>query len=317
MTEYILFVDDEENILNSVVRTFVDSDFTILTAPDAARALDLLKSYTIAVLVTDNMMPGMSGMELLEQAKAVSANTVKIMMTAYTDLPTVIEAINRVEVFRFIVKPWDNQQLLATVSEGVNRYRLLESLRHESEAVLYALAETIELKDPYTKGHCERVAHYALLIADKLNLPENVKDDIRFGSWLHDCGKIGVPEKILNAPRSLRTDEIQTVRFHPEWGAEVARKARMSPIVINIIRNHHERFSGGGYPDNLTGERIPLEARIVAIADTYDALTSIRPYNEPRSREDAIGILRELSCRELDPQLTEIFLEILKREGQV
>jgi putative two-component system response regulator len=317
MNESILFVDDEENILNSVVRTFIDSDFTILSAPSAAQALDLLKSRKIAVLVTDNMMPGMSGMELLEVTRTVSPDTVKIMMTAYTDLPTVIEAINRVEVFRFIVKPWDNQHLLATVNEGVNRHRLLDSLRHESEAVLYALAETIELKDPYTKGHCERVAHYALLIADKLNLPDNVKDDIRFGSWLHDCGKIGVPEQILNAPRSLRNDEIATVRFHPEWGAEVARKARMSPIVINIIRNHHERYSGGGYPDNLTGEGIPLEARIVAIADTYDALTSTRPYNEPRSREAAIGILRDLSCKELDPVLTEIFLEILEREELV
>ena len=314
MSEKILFVDDEENILNSVVRTFVDSDFTILTAPSAAQALELLQNQKVAVLVTDNMMPGMSGMELLERVRSVSPDTVKIMMTAYTDLPTVIEAINRVEVFRFIVKPWDNQQLLATVNEGVNRFRLLESLKHESEAVLYALAETIELKDPYTKGHCERVAHYALLIADQLELPENMKDDIRFGSWLHDCGKIGVPEQILNAPRSLKSDEITTIHFHPEWGAEVARKARMSAVVINIIRNHHERFSGGGYPDNLSGERISLEARIVAIADTYDALTSTRPYNEPRSREAAIEILKELSGRALDPELTEIFLDILKTE---
>jgi len=314
MTETILFVDDEENILNSVVRTFVDSDFTILTAPDAAQALDLLKNRTIAVLVTDNMMPGMSGMDLLELTRTVSPDTVKIMMTAYTDLPTVIEAINRVEVFRFIVKPWDNQQLLTTVSEGVNRYRLLDSLRHESDAVLYALAETIELKDPYTKGHCERVAHYALLIAEALDLPDTFKDDIRFGSWLHDCGKIGVPEQILNAPRSLKADEVTTVRFHPEWGAEVARKARMSQVVINIIRNHHERYSGGGYPDNLAGDAIPLEARIVAIADTYDALTSTRPYNEPRSKIAAIGILKDLSKKDLDPVLTEIFLDILDRE---
>jgi len=314
MNETILFVDDEENILNSVVRTFVDSDFTILTAPDAARALDLMKSRKIAVLVTDNMMPGMSGMELLEKGRNVSPDTVKIMMTAYTDLPTVIEAINRVEVFRFIVKPWDNQQLIAIVNEGVQRYRLLDSLRHENEAVLYALAETIELKDPYTKGHCERVAHYALLIADALGLPENMKDDIRFGSWLHDCGKIGVPEQILNAPRSLRSDEIMTIHFHPEWGAEVARKARMSPIVINIIRSHHERYQGGGYPDNLCGEAIPLEARIVAIADIYDALTSTRPYNEPRSREAAIEILMELSGKDIDPELTQIFLDILAQE---
>jgi putative two-component system response regulator len=314
MNETILFVDDEENILNSVVRTFVDSDFTIITAPDAARALDMLKSRKIAVLVTDNMMPGMSGMELLELVRNVSPDTVKIMMTAYTDLPTVIEAINRVEVFRFIVKPWDNQQLIAILNEAVQRSHLLDSLRQENEAVLYALAETIELKDPYTKGHCDRVAHYALLIADALALPENIKDDIRFGSWLHDCGKIGVPEQILNAPRRLRSEEITTIHCHPEWGVEVARKARMSPIVINIIRNHHERYNGGGYPDNLYGEAIPLEARIVAIADTYDALTSTRPYNEPRSREEAIGILTELSGKKLDPELTEIFLDILTSE---
>lgn len=314
MTETVLFVDDEENILNSVIRTFADSHFIIRTAPDASKALDLVRNETIAVLVSDNMMPGMSGMELLELTKTISPNTVKVMMTAYTDLPTVIEAINRSEVFRFIVKPWDNQELVTIVEEGVTRYRLLESLRHENEAVLYALAETIELKDPYTKGHCERVARYALLIAEELNLPDSAKDDIRFGSWLHDCGKIGIPEQILNAPRKLSSDEITTIRLHPDWGAEVARKARMSPIVVNIIRYHHEHYQGGGYPDNLSGKEIPVEARIVAIADTYDALTSTRPYNEPRSRETAMGILREQCGKDLDPELTGLFLNILEKQ---
>lgn len=314
MTETVLFVDDEENILNSVIRTFADSHFIIRTAPDASKALDLVRNETIAVLVSDNMMPGMSGMELLELTKTISPNTVKVMMTAYTDLPTVIEAINRSEVFRFIVKPWDNQELVTIVEEGVTRYRLMESLRHENEAVLYALAETIELKDPYTKGHCERVARYALLIAEELNLPDSAKDDIRFGSWLHDCGKIGIPEQILNAPRKLSSDEITTIRLHPDWGAEVARKARMSPIIVNIIRYHHEHYQGGGYPDNLSGKEIPVEARIVAIADTYDALTSTRPYNESRSRETAMGILREQCGKDLDPELTGLFLNILEKQ---
>ncbi|MDD2319881.1 MAG: HD domain-containing protein [Geobacteraceae bacterium] len=314
MTETVLFVDDEDNILNSVIRTFADSHFIIRTAPDASKALDLVRNETIAVLVSDNMMPGMSGMELLELTKTISPNTVKVMMTAYTDLPTVIEAINRSEVFRFIVKPWDNQELVTIVEEGVTRYRLMESLRHENEAVLYALAETIELKDPYTKGHCERVARYALLIAEELNLPDSAKDDIRFGSWLHDCGKIGIPEQILNAPRKLSSDEITTIRLHPDWGAEVARKARMSPIIVNIIRYHHEHYQGGGYPDNLSGKEIPVEARIVAIADTYDALTSTRPYNESRSRETAMGILREQCGKDLDPELTGLFLNILEKQ---
>lgn len=313
MAESILFVDDEENILKSLLRTFADSGFFIRTASEAGQALEIMQKDKIAVLVTDNMMPGMSGMELLEKTKSISPDTIKVMMTAYTDLSTVIEAINRVEVFRFIVKPWDNNQLLTTIREAVDRYRVIASLSQENDAVLYALAETIELKDHYTKGHCERVAQYALLIADELELQHSERNDIRYGSWLHDCGKIGIPEQILNAPRKLETDEFAKIRLHPEWGAEVARKAQMSPIVINIIRYHHERYQGGGYPDNLAGEEIPLEARIVAIADMFDALTSTRPYNEPRSHKAATGILIEQKGKDLDPKLTEIFLAALER----
>lgn len=315
MLETILFVDDEESVLNSMTRIFADGDLRICTALDAAHALELIKNEKIAVLVADNMMPGMRGLELLELTSSLSPTTVKVMMTAYTDLPTMVDAINRGEVFRFIVKPWNNDNLVSIVREGVERHYLLESLRRENESVLYALAETIELKDPYTKGHCERVAHYALMIADALQLPEQVKDDIRHGSWLHDCGKIGVPERILNASRKLDDEEITLIRRHPEWGAEVARKARMPRMVINIIQYHHERYDGFGYPAGLAGEDIPIEARIVAIADTYDALTTARPYHEPHPADIALDILRMLSGDRLDPELTEVFVKIINERG--
>lgn len=311
MSDTVLIVDDEESVLNSLTRIFAYSDFPTRTASDASQALELLKNEKISVLLADNMMPGMRGLELLEQAKSVSPATVKIMMTAYADLPTMLDAINRGEVFRFIVKPWDNAELEYVVREGIRRYHLHESLCRENEAVLYALAETIELKDPYTKGHCERVASYALLIADALNLPEDMKNDIRYGSWLHDCGKIGVPEHLLNAARKLDGDELSIIRLHPEWGAEVARKARMSPTVVNIIRYHHEQYDGGGYPGNISGMGIPLEARIVAIADVYDAMTTERPYQEAITTALAMDCLRKRSGTGLDPYLVEKFLALL------
>jgi putative nucleotidyltransferase with HDIG domain len=315
MVETILFVDDEESVLNSLKRIFADGEYRTCTALDAVHALELIRNEKVAVLVADNMMPGMRGMELLELTSSVSPTTVKIMMTAFADLPTMVDAINRGEVFRFIVKPWDNDELVSIVREGMERHRLLESLRRQDEAVLYALAETIELKDPYTKGHCERVAQYALMIADALQMPQQVKDDLRHGSWLHDCGKIGVPERILNASRKLDEEELSMIRRHPAWGAEVARKARMPRMVINIIQFHHERCDGCGYPSGLVGEEIPIEARIVAIADTYDALTTVRPYHDPHPADVALDILRMLSGVRLDPALTELFITIISERG--
>jgi putative nucleotidyltransferase with HDIG domain len=311
MSETILFVDDEESVLNSITRAFFDTDLQIVTLPDAAEALAVLRREPVSVLVADNMMPGMKGMDLLKAARSVSPDTVKIMMTAFADLPTVMEAVNRAEVFRFIVKPWDNEDLIATVREGMERYRVARSRRREDDSVLHALAETIELKDSYTRGHCERVARYALLMADTLRLPEGMKKDIRYGSWLHDCGKIGVPENILNASRKLDGEELAMIRLHPDWGAEVARKACMSPTVVNIIRFHHEHFDGDGYPSRFSGRDIPVEARIVAIADTYDALTTERPYSCAHSKESARAILRSLRGKRLDPEITEIFLGLI------
>ncbi len=320
MPDTILFVDDEENVLSAVTRVFSDKDLRILTAPDAAGALEVLRREPVSVLVADNLMPGMKGMDLLKAARSLSPETIKIMMTAFADLPTVMEAINRADAFRFIVKPWKNEELIATVQEGVERYRMARSRRREDDSVLHALAETIELKDPYTRGHCERVARYALLMADALRLPEGMKKDIRYGSWLHDCGKIGIPENILNASRKLDGEEYAMIRLHPDWGAEVARKARMSPTVVNIIRYHHEQFDGGGYPSRFSGRDIPVEARIVAIADTYDAITTERPYCSAHPEESARAILRSLRGKRLDPEITEIFLGLLahgKRDDSV
>jgi len=311
MRENVLFVDDEGNILNSMERAFADVDVTVLKADSAKEALRLIGEKEIAVLITDNRMPGMCGIELLTCLKDLSPETVKILMTGHADLSTAIEAINIGEVFRFIVKPWENESLIRTVQEGVEHYRFVQTLRNSDEATLLSLAQTIELKDPSTRGHCDRVAGFALMIADQLNHPEETKLHIKYGSWLHDCGKIGVPDAVLNFSGKLKDADFNTIKQHPVWGARVARQARLPQAVINIILFHHERFDGEGYPHGLRGRSIPIEARIVTIADIFDALTSNRPYREALPWEEALELMDAMSGTYLDPDLLWLFHAVI------
>lgn len=311
MHENVLFVDDEGNILNSLERAFADVDVTVLKADNAKDALRLIGEKEIAVLITDNRMPGMCGIELLTCIKDLSPETVKILMTGHADLSTAIEAINIGEVFRFIVKPWENEALIRTVREGVEHYRFVHSLRNSDEEKLLSLAQTIELKDPYTRGHCDRVAGFALMIADRLKLAKEAKLHIKYGSWLHDCGKIGVPDAVLNFDGKLKDAEFNVIRQHPVWGARVARQARLPQTVINIILFHHERYDGEGYPNGLRGRTIPIEARIVTIADIFDALTSKRPYREALPWEEAIDLMESMSGNYLDPDLLWLFQAVI------
>ena len=309
----VLFVDDEPSILRSVERTFHDADLRILTADSGEEALKILGQEEIAVVVSDNRMPGMSGIDLLMRVRTLSPDTVRIMMTAFADLRTVIAAINTSEVFRFVTKPWDNDNLIEVINEGVTRYRVVGELRNRDESSYLSIAQTIELKYPYTRGHCDRVADYAVSLSVALGLPETVIREIRFGSWLHDCGKIGVPEVILNYGGRLSLDQFELVKQHPLWGSEVARQARMSGTIVNIILHHHERYDGSGYPVGLIGDHIPIEARIVTIADVFDALHSDRPYRKAYDGAHVLSIMREYTGSFFDPSLMELFMPIAEK----
>ncbi len=314
MQETILFVDDDRLILTYAMDVFHEKGLNVLTAGSGIEALQIIQEQPIAVLVTDNHMPEMEGLELLDRVAEISPDTVKIMMTGCTDLPTLLTAINRGEVFRFVPKPWEGAVMLKAVRDAIRRFRLLQGVQREEEFVLFSLAQTIELKDSLTKGHCDRVATYALQIATARGLDEGTHRDIRYGSWLHDCGKIGVPETILNAPRALTNEEMLIVKKHPIWGTEVARKANLSPAVQDIILYHHERFDGKGYPSGLAGEDIPLEARIVAIADVYDALATERPYRPAIPRTKARHMVAEQRGTTFDPDILDLFLRIIDNQ---
>lgn len=305
----ILLVDDEQNILNALKRVLMDQDIRILTTTSPFEALEILKNNNISVIVSDNLMPGMNGIDFLQKAKFISPESVRVMMTGYADVQAAIDAINKGEVFKFLTKPWDVEEFKNVVLDSVIRHDMVHSMREADDSKLYSLAQTIELKDPYTRGHCDRVAQYSLAIAGALGFPEDRQTFIKHGSWLHDCGKIGVPESILNYNGPLSPEQMDIVKNHSRWGAEVGRLAKLPDTVVNIILFHHEKYDGTGYPENLKGTEIPLEARIVSVADIFDALTSERPYRDAMSREEALKILIDGSGTHTDPELVDIFIK--------
>jgi len=304
----VLLVVVEANTLNALARLFLARDVRVLRAGNGEEALGIVRREPVAVVVSDNLLPGMLGVELLSRVRDLSPDTVRVLLTETAGLPTAAEATTRGEVSRFHVKPWLDEEIVRTVEEGLWRYRVVRSLRPGDDAALHAIAQTIELRDPYTRGHCDRMAAFALKIAEAMNLPEGTRRAIKHGSWLHDCGKIGVPEAILNRPGKLSTADFEVIKKHPVWGADVGRQANLPEEVINIILHHHERFDGRGYPTGAKGTEIPLEARIVAVADIFDAMSTDRPYAKGYEREEVMRVMGVLRGAALDPQLVDIFL---------
>ena len=314
MHEFILVVDDSLPTLHRTAELIRKSGAKVLEALSPVQALEIVSTHQVAVVVSDYYMPKMDGNEMLAKLTSISPHTIKIMMTSSSNIAIAINSINEGGVYRFVRKPYDDDDLMAAVREAVRRYKQLDAMRQDDERIIHSLAEAIELKDPYTRGHCERVAGYSLQLAGALGLSIELQRDIRFGSWLHDCGKIGVPEDILNACRGLENSEMNVVTMHPEWGANVADVANFSREIKNIVRYHHENYDGTGYPEQLKGEEIPLEARIVAIADTYDAITSDRPYRAAMNVNEALEVMNDMRGVKFDPVLLDLFLEVICEE---
>ncbi len=308
----VLIVDDEPPVLSALSRLFNNEPWRIVTAPDAKEAVDILSQTEVAVLLSDYCMPGEDGLQLLKSVKSSSPDMVRILMTGFAELDVAVQAINEGEVFKFVVKPWNDEELSEIVRDAINRYHFTRAMRSSDEATLRSLAQTIELKDVYTRGHCERVTHYAVRLAENCGAGIEQLRFIRHGCWLHDCGKIGVPDTILNKKGPLTAEEYKLIKNHPTWGMEVAQKAGLNQSVLDVIQYHHERFDGSGYPSALAGHSIPFEARITAIADVYDALTTDRAYRGKYTQGKALSIMKAEMGKGFDPKLLEAFQDTVK-----
>ncbi len=314
----VLVVDDEPDNLELLRRTF-RREYNVLAADSGFAALDAVKGEDVALIISDQRMPGMTGAEMLARTVDTHPDTIRLILTAYTDVKDLISAINEGKVYRYVTKPWDPDELKLTVTRALEAYQLqldnkmlLERLRENFAKTLQILAVTLDARDPYTAGHTGRVAYWSLEIAARINLSEEEKEILRTGSFLHDIGKIGVKEAVLHKNGRLTDEEYQHIMQHPSVGARIIEPMPDLAPMIPVVKYHHEKLDGTGYPEGLKGDQIPLLARIASIADIYDALVTDRPYRKGMPREQALEIVESAKGKHLDPDLTAIFTEIVQ-----
>ena len=320
MPHKIMLVDDEPANLRLLERLF-RRDYHILTASSGMEALRLLDQHDVALLITDQRMPGMSGIELLKRTAEMRPHIVRIILTGYTDVTSLVEAINWGQVYKYVTKPWSNEELRQTVSRAIEHYettkarhelefanqRLAARLQEMTQGFVRAIADALDAKDDYVHGHARRVSGYSTAIGRRLHLDAVMLEQLQLASLLHDVGKIGTPDHILLKPAALTTEERAVVQLHSERGARMLAGIPEMHEVAAAVRHHHERFDGTGYPEGLRGEQIPLPARIIAVADAYDAMTSPRPFREALDHEEALLHLENGAGAQFDPEIVRAF----------
>ena len=308
----ILVVDDEAPIRQVLVDLLGNFGYHTVEAESAERALDLLNVVAPDLILTDVHMGAVSGIELCKRIKADPRYefTPVVVLTAVSDLEARVACL-AAGADDLFPKPVDFSELRTRVA-ALLRVKLLLDQLERAEKVITTLALTIEARDDYTSGHCDRLARYAVAIGQALGVDQNMLRALRLGGYLHDLGKIAVRDHILLKAGPLSPGERDLMRNHSTKGEQLILGLRSLEAVRPIIRNHHERWDGSGYPDGLKGEAIPLGARIISVADVYDALRTMRPYKPALPHAEAVTILRrEADSGFWDPRVVETFLEVL------
>jgi cyclic di-GMP phosphodiesterase len=331
-----LIVDDEPSVRRSLVRMLQSQGFNCFEAGSGREALGVLERIGEAPLVISDMrMPELDGIGLLEALRQRYPDTSVIMLTGMSETTTAVDCLHK-GAADFLLKPISVSELQARVSRVLekralvlqNRYyqQNLERQVHEQAQRIQELflqgvqmlARALEAKDAYTRGHSIRVSQYAVGTAERLGFDGGSLDGIRLGGELHDIGKIGTKEAVLHKPGTLTDDEFRQITEHPVLGERMLLPlAQESPDVLRIVRSHHERLDGRGFPDGLRGEKIPIEARIVAVADAFDAMTTERPYRDSRPPDAAVAELRRVAGTQLDPDAVEAFVDAFPDPGDL
>jgi putative two-component system response regulator len=312
----ILVVEDELDVREMLRDQLVHLGYTVRTAVSAEEALRDVEVTPPDLILTDVHMGGISGVELCGRLKADPrfALTPVVILTAVTDLDARVAGL-AAGADDFFGKPFQLTELSTRVGALLRVKTLLDQLER-AEGVIVALGATIEARDVYTGGHCERLAAYAVALGDALGVPEPLRRALHLGGYLHDLGKIAVPDTVLLKAGALTPAEMMQIQRHPGVGADLVRGLRTLDDVRPIIRHHHERWDGSGYPDGLHGEEIPLGARIMAVVDVFDALHTERPYKAAFSTDEALAVLRaESDAGAWDPRVVARFVEIVGALG--
>lgn len=307
----ILIVDDNPAIVELLSSQLKPYKYNLDVAYDGDEALHKVMKNMPDLVLLDLMMPKISGFEICRRIKN-NKDTQFIPVVVITALTEQGDKLKAIELGAddFLVKPINRVELITRI-KSLLRMKLLHDDLDTSESILFTLASALEAKDFYTRGHSERVAALAARIGSDMGLPAHGIEAIKKGGLLHDIGKIGVKESILLKPGKLTDEEMSHVKSHPARGYDICQPLKSLEPCLPIIRSHHERFDGEGYPDGLEGEGIPFVARITAVADAYDAMTTDRPYRKGMTREQVLAIFQnEIDSGQWDPECVRALLDI-------
>lgn len=311
MTEEVILLVEDSDVLRQGLKSLLEQEgYDVVTGGNGKEALDQMEVVTPDLILADILMPEMDGYELFEAVRSRPKwiSIPFIFLTARRERKHIL-AGKRLGAEDYLLKPISPEDLLTAIRSRLGRsQQLLLAQLHESyEASLIMLANAIEVRDPYTRGHVERVMNYAQSIAEYLGWSSTEINNLRFGSILHDIGKINISEDILRKEGTLSDEEWVEMRKHPEMGAELVKGIHYLDPALPVILYHHERWNGSGYPFGLKAEKIPIAARIVAIADSFDAMTTERPYRQELTPEQAFDEVISGSGIQYDPLIVDAF----------
>ena len=324
----IIAIDDETGIIDSLSIFLKRTNYDFVGITDPIEGIERIRNEHFDLLLLDFMMTPLHGDDVVEEIRKFNKELYILLLTGHKDLAPPLETIKRLDIQGYCEKSDKFEQLLLLIESGIKSIEQMheikiinEMLKESKEQLERAYLDTIqslryavEAKDPYTRGHSDRVSEYAVLIGRKMGLSEDEIKTLQIGGLFHDIGKIGVPDTILQKEAKLTDDEYSQIKNHPSIGAHILGEAEAFKDIIPIVKYHHERFDGRGYPSRLSGEKIPLLARITAVADTFDAMTSKRSYRNALDIQYVKEEIERCKGTQFDPKIAEVFLEILNND---
>ena len=309
----ILLVDDEEDNLALLYRT-LRGTYNLEKTTSPLHALELMKETDFELVISDHKMPEMDGVEFLKETHLIRPDAMRILLTAYSDANILIDAINYAKIYRYVKKPFNPDELQLIVSSALEYYqlkydndKLIADLKELFSGTIKAIMEALDAKDSFTSGRSRRITYYSVLIAKKLGLSAIDTGKIELAGMLHDIGMIGISDDILYKIDELTQEEYDEIKKHITYSVKILEDIKQLKDVVEIIKYHHEKYDGTGYPYGIKGEEIPIGSRIIAITDAFDSIVSNRSYRNKIDLNEALNIIKQGSGTQFDPVVVKAF----------
>ena len=326
----IIAVDDDQGVIDSLSVFLTRVGYELIGVTNPEEAINRVKNEHFDLMLLDFIMYPIHGDQVVEEIRKFNKELYILLLTGHKDLAPPLETIRKLSIQGYCEKNDKFDQLLLLIESAVKSIEQMNMIKNINEELkesqeqlknaylesIQTLRYTVEAKDTYTRGHSDRVSEYSVLIGKYMNLPDEDLETLRIGGLFHDIGKIGIPDAILLKDSKLTDDEYSEIKNHPAIGKHILSNAKIFENIIPIVFHHHEKYDGNGYPEKLAGQNIPLYARIAAIADTFDAMTSKRSYRDALSLDIVKNELSRCSGTQFDPNILKVFLDILDNHYQ-